>query len=125
MRETVLEELHARGVLPFMREHVTVVHSPHDGRPATDGYGVPLSGQAADAAVQRPMAPLYGYDAEPVLGVAVLPVATAIRNLSVAARLSCPGLGVEGQLITALAAANRIAPPSKARVGGSVMLGRG
>src|SRR5690606_33549010 len=81
-RERILDELDRRGVLPFARDWLTFIHSPHDGRQATDGAGRRLDSYGADTAMRLPMDPLYRLrGAEPSLGVGLLPHSSGIKNL--------------------------------------------
>jgi hypothetical protein len=110
LREQLLDSLHSRGVLPFVRRHALLIHSPHDGRVATRGDGSSLSESAPDSGNTLPMAPLYACREPPELGLAVVPIATSVKNLHSASRLSFPGLGFEGELLAGLAAAQRVSP---------------
>src|SRR5690606_25749497 len=69
LRERILEELDLRGVLPFCHDHLALLHSPHDGREATDGHGRVRDDLGAGTAMQVPMDPIYAVDGEPSLGV--------------------------------------------------------
>jgi hypothetical protein len=113
LREQILDELEARGVLPFVRDHARLVHSPHDGRPATDGAGAPAEGCGPDSAMRLPMAALHAFAGEPVLGIGLLAHSSGIKNLSFASRLTLPGLGLEGEFAAGVAAAGSIAAGSR------------
>lgn len=116
VRETLLDELEVRGVLPFARRHLRLIHSPHDGRPATDGEGAPVADFGPDTAMRLPMEDLFQSSAEPSLGVGLLPHSSGIKNMYFASRLNLPGLGLEGEYAAGLAAAGMIAPNTRAGV---------
>ncbi len=124
LRERVLEELDLRGVLPFCHDHLSLLHSPHDGREATDGRGRPRDDLGAGTAMQVPMDPLYAVDGEPSLGVGVLPHGSGIKNLHLAGRLTLPGLGLEGEFAAGTMAAGLVAAPSKAPFSRSPLLSK-
>ncbi len=124
LRERVLDELDARGVLPFCHDHLTLLHSPHDGREATDGRGRPLADLGPGTAMQLPMDPIYGVQGEPSLGVGVLPHGSGIKNLHLASRLTLPGLGLEGEFAAGAMAAGLVAAPAKSPFSRSPLLSR-
>lgn len=109
MREQILEELEVRGVLPFAREHLSLVHSPHDGREATDGRGKAVEGYGSETAMRLPMAAISQCSKTPILGVGLLPHSSGIKNLYLASRMTLPGLGLEGEFAAGMAAAGMIA----------------
>jgi hypothetical protein len=116
MRENLIEELEVRGVLPFARDHLRLIHSPHDGRPATDGRGDPVADFGPDTAMRLPMDDLFQSSAEPSLGVGLLPHSSGIKNMYFASRLNLPGLGLEGEYAAGLAAAGMIATNTRAGI---------
>jgi phytoene dehydrogenase-like protein len=124
MRELVLDELDIRGVLPFCRDHVRFVHSPHDGREATDGRGRALDDLGPGSAMTVPMSPLYFVDGEPLLGVGLLPSASGVRGLSFASRVNLPGLGLEGEFAAGTAAAGLVASPARSPLSRSSLLSK-
>ncbi|MEE9382220.1 MAG: hypothetical protein V3V08_02250 [Nannocystaceae bacterium] len=124
LREQVLAELDDRGVLPFARPHIRLIHSPHDGRAATDGEGRARADLGPDSAMRLPMSALYRSQGTPTLGVGVLPTATGVRNLFLACHLNFPGLGLEGEFAAGHAAANLVAPPSRGSLGRASFLRR-
>lgn len=124
LRERVLDELDVRGVLPFHREHLTLVYSPHDGREATDGRGRARDDLGASTAMQLPMSELFGVDGEPSLGVGVLPHGSGIKNLYLAGRLTLPGLGLEGEFAAGTMAAGMVAAPAKSPFSRSPLLSK-
>jgi hypothetical protein len=125
-RERTLDELDRRGVLPFARPWMTLIHSPHDGREATDGEGRRIEALGGDTAMRVPMDPLYRLrGAEPSLGVGLLPHSSGIKNLHFASRLTYPGLGLEGEFAAGWAAAGAVAAAGRAGLGRNLFLGRG
>jgi hypothetical protein len=126
VRERILDELDTRGVLPFARAWLQLIHSPHDGREATDGAGQRLEAFGADTALRLPMDPLYRLrGAEPSLGVGLLPHSSGIKNLYFASRMTYPGLGLEGEFAAGWAAAGAVAAAGRAGLGRNLFLGRG
>lgn len=126
LRERVLDELDVRGILPFARPWLRLVHSPHDGREATDGEGRRLDALGGDTALRMPMDPLYRLlGAEPSLGVGMLPHSSGIKNLYFASRMTYPGLGLEGEFAAGWAAAGAVAGAGRAGLGRNLFLGRG
>jgi len=126
-RERILDELDRRGVLPFARDHLTLIHSPHDGREATDGHGRRLDAYGADTAMRLTMDPLYRLrGAEPSLGVGLLPHSSGIKNLHFASRMTYPGLGLEGEFAAGWAAAGAVVSAGRnGGLGRNLFLGRG
>lgn len=126
LRERVLDELDVRGILPFARKWLRLIHSPHDGREATDGEGRRLEALGGDTALRMPMDPLYRLlGAEPSLGVGMLPHSSGIKNLYFASRMTYPGLGLEGEFAAGWAAAGAVAGAGRAGLGRNLFLGRG
>ncbi|NVB41832.1 hypothetical protein G6O69_28625 [Pseudenhygromyxa sp. WMMC2535] len=125
-REQLLDELERRGVLPFARDWITMMHSPHDGREASDGRGRPVEGVGQDSAMQLRLDPLVTLrGGEPSLGVGLMPHSSGIKNLTFASRLTYPGLGLEGELIAGWAAAGAVAGAGRSGLGRNLFLGRG
>lgn len=124
LRERILDELDLRGVLPFCHDHITLLHSPHDGREATDGRGRPREDLGPGTAMQVPMDAIYAVDGEPSLGVGVLPYGSGIKNLHFAGRLTLPGLGLEGEFAAGTLAAGLVAAPAKSPFSRSPLLSR-
>ena len=125
-RERILDELDRRGVLPFARPWMLLIHSPHDGREASDGAGRRIEALGSDTAMRAPMDPLYRLrGADPSLGVGLLPHSSGIKNLHFASRLTYPGLGLEGEFAAGWAAAGAAASAGRAGLGRNLFLGRG
>ncbi|PRP91972.1 hypothetical protein ENSA5_51830 [Enhygromyxa salina] len=126
VRERILDELETRGVLPFARPWLRLIHSPHDGREACDGAGRRVEVLGADTALRVPMRPLYRLrGGEPSLGVGLLPHSSGIKNLYFASRMTYPGLGLEGEFAAGWAAAGAVAAAGRAGLGRNLFLGRG
>ncbi len=126
VRERILEELDQRGVLPFCRPYLLFVHSPHDGREASDGLGRRLDEYGTDTALRLPMDPLFRLSAgEPSLGIGLLPHSSGIKNLLFASRLTYPGLGLEGEFAAGWAAAGTLVGAGRSGLGRNLFLGRG
>ncbi len=126
MRERILDELDQRGVLPFCRPSLVFVHSPHDGREASDGLGRRLDEYGTDTALRLPMDPLYRLgEGEPSLGIGLLPHSSGIKNLLFASRLTYPGLGLEGEFAAGWAAAGSLIGAGRSGLGRNLFLGRG
>jgi hypothetical protein len=105
---------------------MTLIHSPHDGREATDGAGQRLADLGQDTALRLPMDPIYRLESgEPSLGVGLMPHSSGIKNLYFASRLTYPGLGLEGEFTAGWAAAGAVAPAGRAGLGRNLFLGRG
>jgi hypothetical protein len=106
---------------------VALVASAHDGL-AADGALATKPGRATpQPARQQPPAPLYGRAAEGPFDVTGLPHATAIKNLLLVGRENLPGLGIEGELVSAWGAARLLGEASVRRIslGRRVLLGGG
>jgi hypothetical protein len=123
-RERILAELDERGVLPFCRPWIRLVHSPHDGRDAEDGDGRLLDELGPGTAMSLPMNPIWFTEDQPLLGVGLLPAATGIRGLGVACRASLPGLGLEGEFAAGAAAAAAVASPARSPLSRSSLLSK-
>ncbi|MCB9705756.1 MAG: hypothetical protein H6711_28075 [Myxococcales bacterium] len=115
IREEILSELDHAGILPFVGPHIRWSYSPHDGRGALDARGREISERPPDLRPTPMESIVARRGGEPVLGVGLYPHTTEIRNLFLASRLTLPGLGIEGELATALAVAGSIAAPSRGR----------
>lgn len=92
--------------LPFFGEHLEVLDSPHDGRPALDlRRGVEIDPPAKWARGPSTMEVVHGFPITSTLGVAALPVRTPVKNLMLLGEQNVPGLGIEGTLCAAWAVA--------------------
>jgi phytoene dehydrogenase-like protein len=88
-----------RRLLPFFERHLVVLASPHDGLPPEiPGW----TGAAPPPAVPAsPLSPVYTTEASRAFDVAGMQHATSVKNLYLAGRENLPGLGVEGELVSA------------------------
>ncbi len=115
LRERIVDELDLAGILPFVSPHIKWTYSPHDGRGALDRHGRELRERTPELRPTPMESIVRRTKGEPVLGVGLYPHTTELRNLYCASRLTLPGLGLEGELATALAVAASIAAPSRGR----------
>lgn len=97
-------------VLPFFERHLLVLASPHDGLPPELSEAEP-SLEPPEAIPPTPMAPALTSDLPRALAVGVVPHATGIKNLLLASSENLPGLGREGEFVSAWGAARLIAGP--------------
>jgi hypothetical protein len=87
-------------LIPFFNEHLIVLASPYDGLPPERPAGAPSKPPPA-AVPALPMAAVYSADVARPLDVVGLPHATGVKNLLLAGRENLPGLGVEGEFVSA------------------------
>ena len=112
LRGRVVERLET--LLPFFRQHLIVLASPHDGLPPELPGGAsqpPPAGKAAPVPTPTPtfpLAPVYASEGDSPFDVAALPHATGIKNLYLAGLENLPGLGLEGELVSAWGVARLI-----------------
>lgn len=115
LREDLLASLGE--FIPFLGEHVDLVDSPHDGRPAQHvARGELIDPPAKWARGPATMDVVHGFPITTTLGVAALPVRTPVKNLLLLGDQNVPGLGLEGTLAAASAVA-RIVSRSDPRSG--------
>lgn len=101
-------------LLPFFERHLLVLASPHDG--LTPDLGSSDKGGAApDPIIATPMTAALACDLPRALGVAGIPHATGTKNLYLANSENLPGLGPEGEFVSAWGAARLIAGPRPRR----------
>jgi hypothetical protein len=105
-------------LLPFFERHLVVLASPHDGLPPELPEGN-ARGALPDPVRATPMATTAALAPElpRTLGVAGVPHATGIKNLTLASAENLPGLGREGELIAAWGAARLISGGERRREG--------
>ncbi len=113
LRQRLLPTL--REVLPFLDDHLSVVDSPHDGRPPTVLAGDAITPPPLWQRGRATMTAVYGYPVTQALGLCALPVRTPIKRLVLCSSHVMPGLGQEGQLITAWCAAKIITKNDRSR----------
>jgi phytoene dehydrogenase-like protein len=115
MRERVLDRL--RWLVPFLDRHLVAVDSPHDGRQLQDvrgGREVVVKDKWARHPGRMPT--VSQVDAPGALDVTGLPHRTGLKNLVLACRQVVPGLGLEGEFITAWGAASIITRSDRRRL---------
>jgi len=121
LRGRVRKQLHK--LFPFFPQHLLVMASPFDGLPPE------IPGAARPPAAVPPIAMPAVYSAEGprALDVTGLPHATGIKNLFLAGRENLPGLGVEGELVSAWGVARLVAGTHPKRASGrrEVLLNEG
>jgi hypothetical protein len=106
-RERMLSSLLA--LSPFLREHLELVDSPHDGLPVED-VRARTSFVLRDASRRGPdtMETVYAFPRTRVQGAAALTVRTPIKRLLLCNTQVVPGLGLEGLFLTAWSAARAV-----------------
>jgi hypothetical protein len=110
VRARVREEI-AR-LLPFFDRHLWVLASPHDGLAPELGLQAPEDNPTAlDPVPPTPMAPALSCDLPRMLGIGGAPVGTGISNIYLASAENLPGLGREGDFVSAWGVARLIAQP--------------
>ncbi len=96
-------------LVPFLGEGLLWIDSPHDGRPARDVVGArdvdPVERWARGP---RTMETVRGYPMTGTHGLTALPTRTPIPNLLLCNDHVLPGLGLEGTLLSAWAAARAV-----------------
>jgi phytoene dehydrogenase-like protein len=107
MRGRILARV--RWLVPFLDQHLVAVDSPYDGLPVQDrrrGREVALG----DKWIRSPsrMPTIFRVDPPGPLDVTGLHHRTGLKNLVLACRQVVPGLGIEGEFLTALGAARII-----------------
>lgn len=101
LRKALLSRLDE--IMPFYRRHLVMVHSPHQAVPPEVPGG--RGGHEAPRGLPYPMREVWRGNAEGGAGVAALPYATTIKNLTLTGAQILPGLGVEGELVAGWGAA--------------------
>ena len=86
-------------LIPFFQDHMAVLASPYDGLPPELPAGA--KGPPAAAVPALSMPPVYSAESARPLDVTGLPHATGIKNLFLAGRENLPGLGIEGEFVSA------------------------
>jgi len=92
-------------IMPFVRPHVRLVDSPHDGRDAQLGEGKTASPSEPWTRGPSTMPIVHGYPVRGPLGVAALPVRSPVKRLLSCSPQVVPGLGHEGSFVAAWSAA--------------------
>ena len=107
MRERIVDRL--RWLIPFLDQHLIAIDSPHDGRPLQD-----LQHQREEILGQKwarqpgRMPTVCTVSPPGPLDVTGLPHRTGLKNLLLACRQVVPGLGLEGEFLSAWGAAHII-----------------
>jgi hypothetical protein len=107
-------------IMPFYDQHFLVIASPHDGLPPELGPAarVDLEGKGRLPAIQpTPMAPALSCDLQRMLGLGGAPHSTGLKNVYLASNENLPGLGREGQFVSAWGVARLIAEPTNHKTG--------
>jgi phytoene dehydrogenase-like protein len=110
---------------PGFGKQIAVIASAHDGlAPEGPQAARPRAGTPGPVTTVPP-APLFARAAEGPFDVTGLPHATAIKNLLLVGRENLPGLGLEGEIVSAWGAARLVgeAPVRRAPLGRRVLLG--
>jgi hypothetical protein len=117
IRARVRDELSR--LLPFHERHLFVLASPHDGLPPEIGPAAPEPKPEKLAPLTpTAMAPALSCDLPRMLGIGGAPHSTGMNNLYLASGENLPGLGREGDFVSAWGVARLIAPPGR-RPGGT------
>jgi len=106
-RQRILESL--RQINPFIDRHLLLSDSPHDGKPPFD-YVAQQELNAAEPWSRGPqfMPIVYHYPSLFWLNICALPAQLPLTNLTACGEQVMPALGVEGTLMAAWSAAERI-----------------
>jgi hypothetical protein len=110
IRARVRDELSR--LIPFYDRHLWVLASPHDGLPPE--LGLDALGEKPpmlDPIPPTPMVPVLSCDLPRMLGVGGTPHGTGISNVHLASAENLPGLGCEGDFVSAWGVARLIAEP--------------
>lgn len=114
MRETLITSLES--TIPFLREHLLLVDSPHDGRGPLDVQtGEVLSPEHPWSRGPGTMGAVLGYPVWTSLGVSAFPVRMPVRRFLLCNRQVVPALGEEGAFVTAWSAARLVTRAEKRR----------
>lgn len=101
-------------IMPFYDQHLLVVASPHDGLPPELGPAArPEPGHSGRLPNLQatPMAPALSCDLQRMLGLGGAAHATGFKSVFLANNENLPGLGREGQFVSACGVARLIAEP--------------
>jgi hypothetical protein len=118
VRARLREELSR--IMPFYDQHLLVIASPHDGLPPELGPATrpdPQQTGRLPNIAPMPMSPALSCDLQRVLGLGGASHATGFKNVFLANHENLPGLGREGQFISAWGVARLIAEPTQQRSG--------
>ncbi len=107
-------------IMPFHDRHLLVVASPHDGLPPELGPAARVEpGQRGRLPGVQPtaMTPALSCDLQRMLGLGGASHTTGFKNVYLASNENLPGLGREGQFVSAWGVARLIAEPVHHRPG--------
>ena len=116
VRARLREEL--MRIMPFYDQHLIVVASPNDGLPPELGPAArpdPAETGRLPNLRPMPMAPALSCDLQRVLGLGGAAHATGFKNVYLTSNENLPGLGREGQFVSAWGVARLIAEPAHHR----------
>ena len=103
-------------VMPFSRDQILLVDSPHDGRAGSDlQTGAAIVPDEPWLRGPSTMRPIFGYPVRGALGVCALPVRSSIKRLLFCNRQVVPGLATEGTFLTAWSVARLVTRSDKKR----------
>ncbi|MCK9522343.1 MAG: hypothetical protein M0R76_04765 [Proteobacteria bacterium] len=113
VRDAILD--HLRWLVPFLDNHLHVIHSPNDGLPP-----ICLGREAPEDTAQTcaaPAVPWWRQRPEPagVLGISALPYRTGIKGLLLCGEQVIAGLQLEGEFISAWGVARIISKADPSR----------
>ncbi len=92
-------------LMPFLREQILVLDSPHDARAPFSTDGATLTPHVQERRGPQTMPCVYAFPVTSALGLSAMPVRTTIPGLLLCGPQVAPGLGLEGELLAATAAA--------------------
>ena len=107
-------------IMPFHDQHLLVIASPHDGLPPEFGPAARVDGAELGrlpGIPPTPMAPALSCDLQRVLGLGGVSHSTGLKNVYLASNENLPGLGREGQFVSAWGVARLIAEPTQHKSG--------
>jgi phytoene dehydrogenase-like protein len=114
VRERVLDALGQ--LVPFIGEHLVLIDSPHDGRkPWTRDPDCECGTELLERRGPTTMALVHAFPVTTALGVCAMPVRTPLRGLLLCNRQVAPGLGLEGELLAAVSAAQIVRRGDRSR----------
>jgi len=114
VRARLREEL--TRIMPFHDRHRHVIASPHDGLPPELGPAArpePAHRGRLPGIPPTRMTPALSCDGERMLGFGGLPHASGFKNVFLTSNENLPGLGREGQFVSAWGVARQIAEPAR------------
>lgn len=108
---------HVGGVIPSLEDHLLAIASAHDGLAPDVLRGADVATGIFGPLPARPMPAVLNSDLPRSLDVGAVPHGTPLRNLHVANGENLPGLGIEGDFISAWGVARLINGAVKKRMG--------